>query len=107
MIEDVAFVTAVVVKVSKEFTIDHERVYAIGISNRGFMSRRLAIERSNIFAAAGVVIATMGDPLRKRFMPEHAVSMLFMNGTRDPLVPCEGGEVAVELLPRIAKRRRK
>ena len=105
-IDDVAFLTAVVDKVRADYKIDDRRIFVTGLSNGGFMSQRLAVERSNIFAAAGIVIATMGEPLSKVFKPEHPVSMLFMNGTKDPLVPYDGGEVVVELFPKLARLRR-
>jgi polyhydroxybutyrate depolymerase len=61
------------------------------------MSQRLAIEESQLFAAAGILIATMGEPLSLEFAPQHPVSVLFMNGTEDPLVPYDGGEVGKNL----------
>ncbi len=106
-IDDVAFLIAVLEDVSKKYNVDKTRVFAAGASNGGFMTQRLAIERSEVFAAVGIHIATMGEPLSKRFNPEHPVSILFMNGTKDPLVPYDGGEVVVDLFPNLSKLSRR
>ncbi len=105
-IDDVAFLAAVVEKVSDDYRIDHQRVFTMGSSNGGFMSQRLAIERSDMFAAAGIVIATLSDSLSKDFTPKRPVSMLFMNGTKDPIVPYDGGKITFNFLPLLSKRSR-
>lgn len=101
--DDVAFIRALVESIQKEFKIDEARIFVTGPSNGGFMTQRLAIEMSDIFSAAGVIIATMGEPLDKTFKPKHPVSILYMNGTEDPLIPYEGGEVTVEFAPRLQR----
>lgn len=106
-VDDVAFLSVVVEKVCREHYVDRRRIFVTGLSNGGFMSQRMVIEKSDLFAAAGIVIATMGEPLSKRFKPKYPVSILFMNGTKDPLVPYDGGEVIVELFPGFSKLRRK
>ncbi|NND99303.1 MAG: prolyl oligopeptidase family serine peptidase [Pirellulaceae bacterium] len=105
-IDDVEFIVAVIEKVSSEYKVDRSRVYAAGASNGGFMSQRLAIDRPDLFAAVGIMIATMGKPLSESFAPKLPVSVLYMNGTQDPLVPYDGGPVVVELFPNLAKFRR-
>ncbi|MEQ9408925.1 MAG: PHB depolymerase family esterase [Fuerstiella sp.] len=107
--DDVAFLSAVVESVSEDHNIDIDprRVFITGLSNGGFMSQRMAMERSDLFAAAAVVIATMSEPLSRKFQPEYPVSMLFMNGTADPLVPYQGGEVVVDLFPQLSQLLRK
>lgn len=96
-IDDVAFITALVDSICGDHPIDRDRIFVAGVSNGGFMSQRLAIEKSELFAAAGILIATMAEPLGVDFAPQHPVSMLFMNGTDDPLVPYHGGEVGKNL----------
>jgi len=71
------------------------------------MSQRLAIEKSETFSAVGIVIASMGEPLKAKFKSDHPVSVLYMNGTDDPLVPYEGGAIEVNLFPRLSKLQRK
>ncbi|QDT00836.1 alpha/beta hydrolase family esterase [Adhaeretor mobilis] len=104
-IDDVAFLTAIVRQVREDYAIDANRVFATGVSNGGFMTQRLAIERPEIFSAAGVIIASMGVPLKEKFKPELPVSILYMNGTADPLVPYDGGPIRVDFFPRLRKAR--
>lgn len=105
-IDDVAFIDLILKELKVEFKIDEKRIYAMGMSNGGFMCQRLAIERSNTFTAVASVTAQMGVPLAKK-IPQGPVSVMFINGTKDPLVPYNGGEVQVNLFPRLAKLRRK
>ncbi|MCM2369315.1 serine hydrolase [Aporhodopirellula aestuarii] len=99
-IDDVAFVMEVIRRVGEEHAIDRNRIFATGLSNGGFMTQRLAIEHSETFAAVGVVIATMGEPISERFVPKLPVSVLYLNGTKDTFVPYEGGPVGMPLVHR-------
>ena len=74
--------------------VDPDRVYATGISNGGMMSLMLAIGRSDRVAAVAPVTANLREP-QIGLRPEHPVSLLLINGTLDPLVPYDGGEVVV------------
>ena len=105
-IDDVAFITELIKRIKREFSIDPNRVFCLGASNGGFMTQRLAIERSDLFSAVAVLIASMGEPLKEEFKPEEPVSIMFMNGTEDPMVPYDGGEVEVNLFPKLARFRR-
>ncbi|HOJ30856.1 MAG TPA: PHB depolymerase family esterase [bacterium] len=93
-VADVKFLRAVFEIVSQEFNIDKTRVYAAGISNGAMMCYRLGIEMSDIFAAIAAVCGNLPTKLEEK-KPEHPVSVLIMNGTSDPLVPYEGGQVKV------------
>ncbi|MFG0265959.1 MAG: alpha/beta hydrolase family esterase [Rhodopirellula sp. JB055] len=99
-IDDVGFVMDLIERASKEHPIDRNRIFATGVSNGGFMTQRLAMEHSETFAAVAVVIATMGEPLSKTFTPKSPVSILYMNGTEDRLVPYDGGPVGKPLTNR-------
>ena len=57
------------------------------------MALRLALELSDQIAAVAVVASAM-PKVNACGPPAHPVSVLFMNGTADPLLPYEGGEVA-------------
>jgi polyhydroxybutyrate depolymerase len=65
-----------------------------GISNGGFFSQRLACDLSPQIAAVASVAATMPETLVPVCHPSHPISILFMQGTADPLVHIEGGPVA-------------
>jgi polyhydroxybutyrate depolymerase len=85
-IDDVGFISAVVANVAKNIGIDASRVYATGMSNGGIMSYTLACN-TTLFAAIGPVAGTQLDPCRS----PHAVSVMAVHGTADPMVPYGGG----------------
>lgn len=93
-IDDVAFVNAMIDAISKEYKIDAKRIYATGISNGGIFSHYLAANLSNRIAAIAPVVGGMADPFHKQFKPEKPVSVLIFQGTADPLVPYDGGDIA-------------
>ncbi len=103
-IDDVSFVVALLDQLKKDFPqIDPKRTFTTGASNGGFISHRIAIEASDRFAAAGIIIAPMPKPFatgEKPFKPSHPISILIMNGTADPFVPHEGGPITPNFMPR-------
>ncbi|MFV2043149.1 MAG: PHB depolymerase family esterase [Anaerolineales bacterium] len=90
-IDDVGFLRALIDRLSTTYNVDPNRIYVTGVSNGGMMSLRMACEASDVIAAAGAVIASLPDALSCE--PEQPISILLMNGTEDPLVPWEGGQV--------------
>lgn len=82
--DDVGFADAILDEVEAEFCLDTARIYAAGLSNGGFMSHRLACEKSERYAAVAPVAAFNGmttcDPAR-------GITLVSFNGTTDPLVP--------------------
>jgi polyhydroxybutyrate depolymerase len=91
--DDVAFISALLDKLESEYSIDSARVYAAGISNGGFMSFRLGCELAARIAAIAPVAAALSMDLAKTCHPARPVPTLMINGTADPLVPYQGGEV--------------
>ena len=90
-IDDVGFLLALVEWLPEDYNVDPARIYVTGASNGGMMTQRLACEASGVFAAAAVVIAS--QPVNLDCLPDRPISILFMNGTDDPLMPYEGGQV--------------
>lgn len=88
-IDDVKFVTNLVDDLAKRVPHDPKRVYLTGHSNGGGMSFRLAAEAPERFAAlatvAGVVSQIDAQPKKK-------LPTLYIHGTKDPILPAEGGE---------------
>ena len=93
-IDDVGFVSAMIDAISKEYKIDAKRIYATGISNGGIFSHYLGANLSNRIAAIAPVVGGIADPFYKQFKPEKPVSVLIFQGTADPIVPYDGGNVA-------------
>jgi polyhydroxybutyrate depolymerase len=85
-IDDVGFITAAVVDVERNVSVNASRVYAAGMSNGGMMDYTLACD-TGIFAAIGPVSGTQLDPCHS----PHPTSVMHIHGTKDPLVPYPGG----------------
>lgn len=92
--DDVGFVRAVIAELERSQNIDPKRVYATGISNGGFFSQRLACDLADEIAAVASVAATMPDVLVPACKPARPISVMFIQGTTDPLVPIAGGPIA-------------
>jgi len=92
--DDIGFVRALISDLERTHSADPHRVFATGISNGGFFSQRIACDLSDQVAAVASVAATMPEPLVPMCHPSRPVSVMFMQGTADPLVHIEGGAVA-------------
>lgn len=92
--DDVAFIVKLIEKYVADGAIDPKRVYVTGLSNGGAMTMTLVCARADLFAAAASVIMNLTDESANGCHPSRPVPMLFMNGTKDPLIPFEGGKGA-------------
>ena len=90
-IDDLGFLVALVGKLASDFGVPPGHVFSTGMSNGGFMSNRLACDRADVFAAIAPVSGTLGAGVACN--PSRPVSVLAVHGTRDPLVPFNGGDV--------------
>lgn len=95
--DDVAFINAMINKLSGMVNIDQRRIYAIGISNGGYFSERLACELGNRIAAIAIVGASMMSRVANSCNLNHRMPAMFFIGTADPLVPQEDDEHNAEL----------
>jgi len=93
-VDDVAFVAVLIDAIGRAHAVDPRRVYATGISNGGIFSHYLAAHLSARIAAIAPVVGGIADPPDAWLRPEQPVSVLMLQGTRDPLVPYHGGAVA-------------
>jgi polyhydroxybutyrate depolymerase len=95
-VDDVGFLTTLAGKLSAEIGGDLNRVYAVGISRGASMAMRLALEAPQRFRAVAVVSENVPTPDNFKCKPSSSgtSSVLIMNGTRDPIVPFDGGEVS-------------
>lgn len=89
-IDDVAFVRDLLDALITKTPHDPARVYCVGHSNGGGMTFRLATELSERFTAVGMVAGLMAVENPK---PKKAIPTLYILGTKDPLMPVDGGEV--------------
>jgi polyhydroxybutyrate depolymerase len=96
-IDDVGFLTAVVDRFVAGVGIDPARVFATGVSRGGSMALRLALEAPSRFRAVAAVSESVPTPENFKCTPAASgtSSVMIMNGTEDPLVPFDGGEVSL------------
>jgi len=96
-IDDVGFLTGVVDKLVTEIGIDASRTFAAGSSRGGFMALRLALEAPSRFRAVAAVSANVHTPDNFKCKPTQSgtSSVMIINGTDDPLVPFDGGEISL------------
>jgi polyhydroxybutyrate depolymerase len=92
--DDVKFIKELIQTVARSYAVDRSRVFVSGFSNGGNMALRLAIELSDQIAAVAAVGAAM-PKTNVCGIPAHPVSVLFMHGTTDPILPYEGGKVTI------------
>ena len=95
-VDDLAYFDNVIDDVSSRVRIDQRRVFATGISRGGQASYYLACNLSERIRA--VVPVAMGLPA---FMVDECetgtpVAIAIMNGTADPQVPYNGGEIFID-----------
>jgi len=91
--DDVAFIRALLDELERSYPIDAHRIFATGISNGGFFSNRLACEMTDRLAAFASVAATLPEPLAPACKPSRPISVLYIQGVNDPLVPIDGGKI--------------
>ena len=92
--DDVAFVKAVVERLVREAHADPKRVYLMGMSNGAMMTLRLALQLDPAPAAFCAVCGLMtldGGPCGGA--APRPIPALLIEGTADPLVPFDGGQV--------------
>jgi polyhydroxybutyrate depolymerase len=96
--DDVGFIAALLDWAADRFadtqlTLDTEQALATGASNGGMMTYRLAAALPGRFAAAAAFIANRPRPSECP-AASAPVPTLIVNGTDDPLMPFEGGQIA-------------
>lgn len=90
-IDDVGFIAALIADIQTHRAVDSQRIYAVGISNGGYLVQRLAVELSQVFAAFATVAAALPVSLRSQPSSNIPVSLLMINSRQDKFVPFQGG----------------
>jgi polyhydroxybutyrate depolymerase len=91
--DDVRFTSELIDALVQSAGIDRTRVYAVGASNGGLMTLRLACERATEIAAFAAVAASFPDSYVGRCKPAQPVSILIVHGSEDRLIPWRGGTI--------------
>ncbi|MBX9688051.1 MAG: hypothetical protein K2X27_15195 [Candidatus Obscuribacterales bacterium] len=92
-IDDVGFISFLLSSLTKELKVDSSRVYVSGISNGAMMSYRLGLEIPDKIAAIAPVVGALPEPFSKLSWTGRPLPAIIINGTKDPLVPFNGGDV--------------
>lgn len=87
-VDDVQFVKDLIAAAQRDLCIDDKRIFAMGFSNGGMFSHRLACELSDVIAAVGPV---SGGPMVSECKPTKPIAVLHMHGTNDPTCGYHGG----------------
>ena len=91
--DDVLFLSQLIDELTTEYNLNSQRVYVAGLSNGAAMAMRLAQEIPTKLAAIACIVNNL--PLNSKCTDSTTpISVLYMNGTADPLIPYEGGQVA-------------
>ncbi len=86
--DDVGYIRRILKDLPRHFTVDSSRIFAIGMSNGGMMSYRLACEMSGVFKGIASVTGTDNTLVCK---PQTPVSILHIHAKNDDHVLFEGG----------------
>jgi polyhydroxybutyrate depolymerase len=89
-VDDVAYINAIIDDVQRSYNVDAKRIYAMGHSNGGFMSHRLACDAPRIAAIVSLAGAVWNDPSKCR--PAGPVSILEVHGDADLVINYNGGQ---------------
>ncbi|MDX1934455.1 MAG: PHB depolymerase family esterase [Capsulimonadales bacterium] len=92
--DDVGFIRELLRWTETHYSMDSKRVYVTGASNGGMMTFRLLIEAPKLFAAGAAFIANLPEDRSQYVAPRRTTPLMIANGTKDPLVKWEGGNVA-------------
>ncbi|MBM3151140.1 MAG: hypothetical protein FJZ96_02870 [Chloroflexi bacterium] len=92
-IDDVQFIVEMIAEIERTVALDAVRVYVTGASNGGMMTYRLGCQTSGVFAGIAPVIANIPEPIFNACTPQAALAFVAINGSADPFIPLEGGEV--------------
>lgn len=88
-VDDIGFLETLIDTIVAHYTIHPMRIYAVGVSNGGFMCYALAC-RSDRFAAIGAVTGSMSTGMYEECDPEYPIPVIHIHGTEDNVNPYEG-----------------
>jgi polyhydroxybutyrate depolymerase len=89
-VDDVAFVDQLLDELIARFAVDPRRIFLTGFSSGGALCFALAVALSRRIAAIAPVASHCWLPDPRPLRPVPTIHLI---GTRDPLIPLEGGEV--------------
>lgn len=98
LVNDIAFLSALIDSLDLTYNINLNRVYSTGMSNGGYMSHTLACELSNrITAIASVTGSIFTTQYGTNCHPTRPVPVMQIHGTSDPTVPYAGNSGSMHI----------
>ena len=94
-VDDIAFARAMVAQIQASACIDDKRIYAVGFSNGGGMSYKLACDAADLFAAVAPAAFDFTVETVDTCLPSRPISVVAQRGTNDPVVPFNGAFIGV------------
>lgn len=98
LVNDIAFLNALIDSLDLTYNINLNRVYSTGMSNGGYMSHTLACELSNrITAIASVTGSIFTTQYGSNCHPTRPIPVMQIHGTSDPTVPYIGSSTSMPI----------
>jgi polyhydroxybutyrate depolymerase len=88
--DDLAYLRGVLAAIKADFPVDPQRVYALGVSNGGFMAHRWACAQGGDLRAIVSIVGSGPGPDDPACTPSHPVDVLQVHGTADEVIPYGG-----------------
>lgn len=90
MADDMGYLMAVISDIEAKYKVDKKRIFFLGHSNGGFMSHRVACDRSSRIAG---IVSLAGETFKnaKNCVAANPIAMLQVQGTADKTVSYDGG----------------
>lgn len=87
-VDDIGFLRLLVIRLTQQYEVDRERIYALGFSKGGMLAYTLACEAADLFAG----IADIGGAFNYGdCRPAREVDILIAHGKKDPAIPFGSG----------------
>lgn len=92
---DLGFILSLITSLKEKHPIDPKQVFVTGMGDGGILAYKLACAAPEKISAIATVTASLPRQLLAKCEIPRGVSLMVMNGTEDPLVPYEGGELHI------------
>jgi polyhydroxybutyrate depolymerase len=89
--DDLAYLRAVLAEVKRKYAVDGTRVYALGVSNGGFMAHRWACTPGGDLGGIVSIAGVGPDTVDAACTPSTPVRVLQIHGDEDEVIRFEGG----------------
>ena len=87
---DVQFIDTLLIKLVKNYPIDPNKIYAVGLSRGGFFIHRLIAELPNKIKGFASIGAPIPNRVKEQLAPQTLVKAMYVHGTADHIVAING-----------------